>query len=258
VADAPAGTAATTTTDAGDSEYCEVAVGWAIHELQPFDDTDPAAFRAYWAEFEAFEADALAAAPEELEADWQLKIDRENETIDVVLEKYGYDTARMMEEGTPEERAAFEAPPDAAAAQERIHRYESEVCGAGQPQAADVSYDGEEPGPYCELIAAQDEAAAAAQASGDPAKIAAAFDELDAQSAAIIEAAPAVIKDDVADVAAWTAGPQRDVAEAHGYDLAAAMRNGSLQDRFDLNHADEEIRDQFARVLAYEEQVCGA
>jgi hypothetical protein len=40
--------------------------------------------------------------------------------------------------------------------------------------------------------------------------------------------------------------------------LVAVMREGSAQERLALNHAAEDIREQFARVRAYDEQVCGA
>ena len=248
----------TTEAVTGDSEYCDVAAEWAVYEKQPFDDRDPAQFRAYWEDHSAFNDAALESAPDELEEDWQLKVDAEDETIDVVLDKYDYDIPRIMEEGTPDEQAAFEAPPDAAAALERILDYESEVCGVVQPAAADVSYEGEEPGSYCELVAAQNEAAGMALASGDPAEVEAVFEELEAQSAEMVAASPPAIKDDVAAVAAWTSGRQRDVLEAFDYDFAAAMTDGTVQERLDMNHADGEIREEFARVVAYEEQVCGA
>ena len=143
------------------------------------------------------------------------------------------------------------------AAQDRIQTYDSEVCGSRQPVAADVSYAGEEPGPYCELAVAGNEAAAEALASGDPREIEVMADQLEANSADLTDDAPDVIKDDVAALAAWTSGPQRDVLDRFEYDLAAVMRDGSAQDRADLNQADPEIRDQFARVTAYEQQVCG-
>lgn len=244
-------------TAAGDSEYCEVAVDWAIHEMTPFDDTDPVAFRAYWDTYTTFTGDALTAAPEEIASDWQLKVEWES-GLTRILEKYDFDGAAMQAQGTPEEAAAFEAPEDAAAAQDRILTYESEVCGAQQPQPADVSYDGEEPGSYCELVAAQDEMAAEALASGDPDQLEAAFSELEAGADALVDAAPDAIKDDVADLTAWTSQRQEPVAEEYGWDFAAAMREGTIQQRLDLNRADAGIRDQFARVIAYEEQVCGA
>ena len=123
----------------------------------------------------------------EIEDQWQVKLEGEVNTVTPILEKYDFDQAAMMEQGTPEEEAAFEAPPEVQAAQHDILTYESEVCGAQQPQPADVSYDGEEPGPYCELVAAQDERNAAALASGDPAEVEAFVDELAEAAAELID-----------------------------------------------------------------------
>jgi hypothetical protein len=252
------GQAAAAEAAGADSEYCDVAIEWAIHELTPVDASDPAAFRQYWAEHTDFEERALATTPEHLKADWELKMRAEDETIDVVLEEYGYDIGRIMEVGTPEEQATFEAPPEVAAAQSRIATYESEVCGSAFPEPADVSYAGEEPGPYCDLVGVQQEEANGAIASGDPAQIEA-FVVGQAESApAIVDAAPEVIANDVAAVSEWQLNEQSDVLEAHGWDAAAVMRDGSAQDRYDFNLADEAIREQFARVVAYEQQVCGA
>ena len=55
--------AASAETTAADSPYCDVAISWAVHEMTPFDDTDPVAFEKYWSEHTAFEEDALATTP---------------------------------------------------------------------------------------------------------------------------------------------------------------------------------------------------
>jgi len=245
----------TSASDGAESSYCDAAREWSIHELEPLDDADPAAFRAYWEDFVAFEKAAADTAPEEVADDWDLKIEAEV-PMNAVLDKYDYDTTAIMQSGTPDEQAAFEPPPEARAAQDRILVYESAVCGAMQPLAADVSYSGEEPGRYCELVAVQDERAAEALASGDPADVEAMFDELAGSSADLIDAAPAVIKDDVKELAVWATGRQRDAAERYGYDLRTAIREGTPKDRADIQHSAEEIREQFARVLAYEQQIC--
>jgi hypothetical protein len=239
------------------SEYCDIASDWAVQELEQFDATDPTAFRSYWTDYSAFATAALAAAPEEIRSDWTLKVEaKEQSGMTEILEKYEFDLMAMEASGTQEERAAFEAPPDVAAAQDRILVYESEVCGAQFPLAADISYAGEEPGTYCELVASQDEQAAAALASGDPTEVEAMFDLLAAGGVALTEAAPDVIKDDVAAVVEWTEGPHRTAVERHGFDIRATILDGTPQDRAAVNYADEEIRNQFARVTAYEEQVC--
>jgi hypothetical protein len=245
-------------TDPAESDYCVTAREWAIHEFDGFDDSDPVAFRAYWEEYVAFETTATEQAPDEIRADWELKVELQSATITPVLERYDFDVAAMMESATPEEQATFEAPPEVQAAQERILAYESMVCGAQPPLAADISYAGEEPGPYCELAAAQGERAAEALASGDPAEVEAVVDEIEATATALIDAAPEVIKDDLIDLAAWDAGPQRDALERHGWDARALVREGTPEDRAAFQHSAEDIRDQFARVVAYEEQVCGA
>ena len=99
--DASAATTSAPTTapadDPAESAYCDAAREWAIQEVtQPVDETDPAAFEAYWGEFEAFEQVALENAPDELREDWQRKVDTEDETIDVVLEAYDYDLAALQ------------------------------------------------------------------------------------------------------------------------------------------------------------------
>lgn len=243
---------------AADGAYCDAAVEWAIHELTPSDENDPAALRTYWEEWTAFQKAAVDTAPEEIKADWVLKFETESEIVTPVFEKYDYAVAAIMASGTPEEQAVFEAPEDVQAAQVRILDYESRVCGAQQPVAADVSFDGEEAGPYCGVVAEQNKAAGEALASGDPEKIEAAADEFEGGAKELIEVAPDAIKDDVTDLTAWVAGEQRAVFEAFDYDIAEALRRGTPEQRLDLNYAAQGIRDQFARILAYEEQVCGA
>jgi hypothetical protein len=255
---APEPTAADTA-DPAESAYCHVAIEWAIHEYTPFDDSDPVAFRAYWDEWTEFKKNAVETAPDEIKDDWVFRADTEDQILTPILEKYDFDTAVMMEKATPEEQAAFEAPPNVQAAQNRIHGYESAVCAAEQPQPADVSYSGEAPGPYCELLLAQNERNAEVFADGaKPADVEALGDEIAAQSTEVVEAAPAPIADDVAAIEQWTAGPQRDALERFGWDVRVLMRDGSVEDRAAFTYSDDDIREQFARALAYEEQVCGA
>ncbi len=249
-----------TADDPAESAYCDAAREWAIHEVtQPVDETDPVAFEAYWNEFLAFEQTALDTTPDELAADWQRKVDTENETINPVLERYDYDVVALQENGTPEELATLEAPPDVEAAQDRILTYEADVCGAQQPRPADVSFEGEEAGAYCDAVAAEQERIGEVMGGGaDPADVEALVAELVEGGPAQVDVAPASIQDDVAAVAAWTAGEQRDVLAAHGYDFIGVIREGTPEERADLQLTADAIRDQFARVAAYEEQVCDA
>ena len=248
----------TAAADPSESAYCDAAIEWAIHELTPVDDTDPAAFRAYWEDYRRSRRRRSTQRPTRSRPTGSSRSRPRTTTVTPVLEKYDFDVAAMMESGTPEEQAAFEAPPDVQAAQDRILAYESEVCGAQQPLAADVSYASEEPGPYCELVAAQDERAGEALASGDPAEVEAVFDALEEASRGAHRGGPGGRSRTTSST--WRRGPtvpQRDVAERHGYDFRAAHARGhARRTDYDLNYADEEIREQFARVLAYEEQVC--
>jgi hypothetical protein len=245
--------------DPSESAYCDAAREWAIHELDPFDESDPVAFRAYWEEFLAFEHAALDTAPPELADDWQVKIETEDATINPVLDRYDYDLAEMEARGTPEEAATLEAPPEVQAAQDVIFAYEADVCGAQQPLPAEVSFEGEAPGPYCELVSAEYERVSEVMGSGtEPAAIEALSDELIASGAEIVAAAPEVIADEVAALRDWQAGPQRDALERHDWDFIGLIREGPAQDRADFQQTDPAIRDDYATVAAYEEQVCGA
>ena len=245
--------------DPAESAYCDAAREWAIHELDTFDETDPVAFRTYWEEFKAFQHVALDTAPPELADEWELKIETEDATINPVLERYDYDLAEMEARGTPEEVAAFEAPPEVQDAQDVILGYEADVCGAQRPLPADVSFEGEEPGPYCELVSAENERVSEVMGSGtEPAAIEALSDELIESGAEIAAAAPEVIADEVAALREWQAGPQRDALERHDWDFIGLIREGPAQDRADLQQTDPAIRDEYATVAAYEEQVCGA
>jgi len=48
-----------------------------------------------------------------------------------------------------------------------------------------------------------------------------------------------------------------DWYKAHGYDFIGVIREGTPDERADLQLTADAIRDQYARVTAYEEQVCG-
>ncbi len=252
-------TTAVAADDPAESAYCDEAREWAIHEItQPVDDTDPVAFQAYWEAYIDFENAALESAPDEVHDEWQLKVDAENTTINPLFEAYDYDIADLQENGSPDELASLEPPAEVQDAQEAILTYEADVCGAQQPRAADVSFEGEEPGTYCELVAADNERIGEVFTNGaDPADVEDLTAALIEAGPAEVEAAPDAIKDDVRAIAAWTAGEQRDVLEAHDFDLIGLIREGPAEDRAQVQLTDEAIRDQYARVAAYEEQVCG-
>lgn len=244
--------------DPAESAYCDLARHWSIRSLDPVDDTDPVAFRAYWEDLVAVEQEALAAAPEELVDEWTLRIDTEAATVNPVLEAYDYDIEAIFTSGTPEEQAALESPPEVDAAIDRVHAYEVDTCASMQPPPADVSFDGEEPGPYCDLVAAENERASEVLSSGaDPAEIEEVFTTFIATSDDIEAVAPEAISEEVVALRAWQAGPQRDALERHDWDIVDAVIEGPQEDREAVQQTADAIRDDYAVALAYEEQVCG-
>ncbi len=187
-----------------------------------------------------------------------------NETIMTmltpVLETYDFDVERIGSEGTPAEQA-LEPPPDVQAAQAAILAYESQVCGTGPGGAAEVSFaDDPTAADYCETVAAFDDGyAAVVNSAFEPALLRAFIESpgytmvLDAQAAN----APAVIAADVEALTEWlrTRGPE--VLIAFDYDLRRLILEGTPEDRAIVQQTDPAIRDHHARVLAYDEQICG-
>src|SRR5262245_27140676 len=115
-----------TVTDEAESPYCRTALAWQVHELTPHDDGDPAAVRSWMDDYVGFTEEAAAAAPQPILADWELNATQIADVLYVTMERFGFDAERAAAEATPEEMAILmEPPPDVAAAQDRIHAYES-------------------------------------------------------------------------------------------------------------------------------------
>src|SRR3954470_1275675 len=150
------------------SPYCDAARHWAIHELVPVNDGDPAAFKTYWGEYLAFVDQGVRLAPKAINANWKL-VSTELQPFTAVLTKYDFDVKALMEKGSDQEKSMTEPPPDGKKAQDAIKSYESEVCGAMQPQAAAVDFSSEKPGPYCDAVKTGNERAGKVIADGaDP------------------------------------------------------------------------------------------
>lgn len=244
--------------DESESAPCDAVREWAIHELQPVDETDPVAFRGYWQEWTAFQTVAVDTAPETIKADWELKFGLESEIFTPILERYDFDVVAIAENGTPEEQAATEAPPDVQAAQLRLFTHESEVCGAQQPLAAPSPSPARSP---VRIVSSS------GHSTGRPPRRSRAGIRRRSRPCSMSSRRPHRQCWQPRPTAsgpmsprwrAWTTGRQRQAFERHGYDLRALLRGGPQQDRLDVNHADEAIREQFSRVRAYAEQVCGA
>jgi hypothetical protein len=243
-----------------DDEFCGYARAWAAHELVDTDFDDPALFAAYWPEYVAFVEAASASAPAEI-ADAYESYAAVVADMTVVFERYDFDGARFEAEGTPEEQEIIEpTDPELQAANEAVLAYESSECLTGQPPAADVSFAGDQPGAYCDTVA-EDEARleAAVDSNFDPEVVEALVSDPEGEALhqQFVTTAPEVIRDDVEAVVAWWNDQQQAVLEAYGYDFRRVLVEASDEELADFQLAAPEIREQFARTIAYEEQVCG-
>ena len=260
------GTAARTATPAApaassaaaESPYCDVARRWGLHELVPFDDRDPAAFRAYWAAYVAFNKSAQESSPAKLRDEWDLNVDAITTRLTPVFEKYGFDTARLEAEGTDAEKALAQDPPaDVAAAQATIHEYESRVCASEQPPAANVDFSGEEKSAqYCDAVAAADEMAGKAGADQELVRKLATDPEFLDLLRQQHDHAPAALQADADALYTFWTGEQLPLLAGRGYDMRSIILDGPQADREVLNSTAPRIRDHYARAAAYQQQVC--
>jgi len=247
---------------AGDATrtYCDVAREWAVHEIAGVDGSDPAAFRKYWGEYLVYVHQARKLAPERIRDDWRVNATAVREILTPLLEKYDFDLNLLYEIASDEEKALLDEPPaDVQRAQLDILRFEGVHCGAQQPLPADVTFTGEKPGPYCKLVASDDKRVQALfQGGGHPADVMAYFLDRDRRKldAKELAAAPEVIREDVRALVDWSAERQRPVLGRYGYDIRNLILDGSRKARAAFQLTDSEIRMHFARVAAYEQQVC--
>lgn len=233
------------------SPYCVTARNWVATGEPDYGD-GPEGLRAYFADYRAFVDQATAHAPTEIAADWALVATAQVQ-LTAVLEKYGYDEARFEAEASEEERAVLEAPPaDVDEAQQNFHRYEAEVCRAGELLPAEITYTGDADSEFCRLL------------DGDPPSDAPAV-ELEefitggamAQLAADrLAVAPSEVASDISVHDAWRAEWFPKVLSAHGWSLAQAIRDGTEEELIALTFQAPEVRDANARVTAYALQVC--
>jgi hypothetical protein len=256
--------AASTTSLAGDDPdgpYCRNALEWQVHELDPFDPSDPDALHAYFDDWVGSYETAAAEAPPEIADSAATADDALNDLLVPVLERYDYDVARMDAEGTPEEQALFDEPPaDVQEAQEALHEYESRVCAAGQPAAADVTFTGAADSPYCEASNAFDADFGEVIDNGAQPEEVEAFmtDEANLERLATAhEIAPDDIAEDEEALDDYVIDVQLPVIASYDYDFGRLLLEASPEERQRFQYTDPAISEQFARVEAYSEQVCG-
>jgi hypothetical protein len=236
-----------------DSPYCKTARDWVARELGnegPGD--DPVANRAYFDEYVAFVDKATEQAPADIAADWTLFKPAQAKFV-AILEKYNFDGARIEAEATDEEKASLEGPPPPAAqqAQENFHRFEAEVCHAGELAPAEISYTGDADSEFCGL--AEDPSSAT-----PPAELEEYFASGAAASLADdrIAAAPPEIRADVEIEERWKVEQFPVLLAAHGWEFGRILLEGTEEELIAMTFAAPEVRDANARLGAYLAQVC--
>ena len=150
--------AKSSSSDPSESEYCATAHEWAVHELDPRDDSDPAVLRAFIGEELDFFDRASAAAPDSLVDEWKASSDGYKSMVVPVLEKYDFDIRHVMNQGTPEEQALDQPPPDIAKAQATIREYGRSPAAPARPEPADIEFAGPPAETYCEAAGMLDSA----------------------------------------------------------------------------------------------------
>jgi hypothetical protein len=242
------------------SRYCDVARGWAVRELTPHDENDPAQLEPYWNEYLRFMADGLASAPDEIGADWKVYEHYVNGVMTPVITKYGYSTARMEKEATPEEQKVSQGlPDDVNAAWKRIIAYEAEPCGAQGTPAADVKFDGPAADAYCGAKGKQDEAnQAAVEAGATPAAVRELFTGAGEQqrATAMADAAPPAIRADVVATNSFERDAMLPLLAKYDYDVRRLILKGTAADRAIFWGTDPRVRSANARLHAYADQLC--
>jgi hypothetical protein len=255
--------------DATDSEFCQTARKWMVHQLNGDGDSfaaDPVAFKKYWGEYMDFIATATRQSPAEIREYWPIGYDLLKQ-FTPVLQKYDFDIERIKAEGSAAEIATGkrldEGPnPAEQRAQDAVHEYEGRVCQTSQPPAADVSFAGAKANKaYCDAVQAADEllgeTVVAKQFSIDAVRTFVTSDEFTALAGEAKKNAPAEIEADVVADVDWQLNQQVEVMEKFGYDVRKLFLEGSAADRAIFQRSDPAVADHYARTVAYEENVCG-
>jgi hypothetical protein len=250
-----------------DSAYCTTARGWAAHELNgdgevQYQRGGPTAFRTYWKDYVDYTETSLQQAPPVIHEAAAIKA-RGIRRVTGLLEKYGFDPMRAEAEASASEKARAEPTPQERQAQDATHAYDDRVClYGGSPPAAKVTFKRTaEAKPYCEAVAAQQEAFGQRVVSSkfDPEAFKA-YTESDGFSKGL-ETQNATAPDEIsADVKAdneWVRTHGAKVLEDYDYDLRRLLREGNQDELAAYTNWDPEIRDQNSRVTAYQQQVCG-
>ena len=240
-----------------ESKYCRDALDWQLVDLDRSGDQT-----VYWTQYSAFLNKAMPVAPPPIEAPFARYADYNLKTFIPVLRKYHFDE-KEFKKGNPtaaEKKIASGFPPKIEADFELIVRYESQVCGASIPRAADVKFTGNKASVYCKDVREAEAAFEPVRASGFDPLVAKAYwagPKLRALFARQAKDLPAEIAEDAKVERAFTFDTQIPTIARYGYDLRRIIRDAPVTDRWAMNLAGPEIRDHEARIAAYQQQVCG-
>jgi hypothetical protein len=249
------------------SAYCDAYRAWQVHELdggEGDDQPNPAALRKYWNEYLIFEETLLHEAPAEIRDVVTVKVRGIRTLITPLMEKYGFDPKRMEREGTPAERALFEAPPPhIQKAQEAQHAYEARTCGTEpSPPAAEVVFKANGSSkPFCMALGrfnSELEKVVASRFDPDVMRTLVTGDSFSEVLDGLDAAAPAEIAEDVEADTEWFRGRWSDMMAEYDYDIRGIYLDATPEDLAVFNRTHPDVLEHSSRTTAYEEQVCDA
>ena len=249
--------------DGTESAYCDTYRAWQVHELDGGtgdDQPNPAAFRAYWADYLEFNKTSLQQAPSEIRDEWLVSERAVRTVLTPVLAKYDFDVQRIAKEGTAAEESLGEPSPDVQKAQDTIHGYEDRVCGVATPQPAAVAFEDDSSSKdYCAELSTFNRGFEKVESSRfDPDAMRTVFtaDSFEESLDALQGKAPADIAEDQEAVSEWFRTRWSDVVAELAYDIRRIWLDGTPEDRAVFTFSHPDIVEHDTRLTAYEEQVC--
>jgi hypothetical protein len=249
-----------------DSAYCATYRAWKVYELdhgEGFDQPNPAALQTFWKAYVSSEETLLRQAPPEIRAAVEVKVRFIRTRMTPVMEKYGFDLARIQREGTPSEQEAVFQGPTAAVrkAQAAAYRYEDRACGTQpSPPAADVVFTARKASKrFCtaqDALNRELDEIAASRFDPNVMRIFFTGERFTALLDRLATAAPREIAADVEAEAEWFRTRWSDVLERYDYDLRKIYVDATPEDLAVFNRTHPDVREHSSRNVAYEEQVC--
>ena len=251
-----------------ESPYCVTARKWAVHELNGGGDGayargGPSALRKWWTEQLTYLKTSVRQAPPAIHHAEAVNERAIRTQLTPLLEKYGFDYARVEKEASSSELAFADHPPaDVQKAQEARDLYQNRVCGyGGSPPPAQVTFTKSDASKaYCDAAAAQEQGLGTVASAGFAPKAFRAFATSPEFTKALEDqeaAAPREIADDVRADNAWVRDRKLTLLEKYDYDLRRLMLEASAEELAAFTYWDPAIRTQDSRIEAYVSQICG-